>query len=196
MAVNLNRYGVSGNRKIRIHVLIIISIQIILSPHCSLIEPDHNFPIQKPHSYDPGSSTLDSIVVLEILKLNGISADKFSSVATVEKDWRIHSLRLRALGIDTLPDIICELGALDELDLANNKLRSLPDSIVRLKIIYADVRCSGPCGSADCCNTYLENGLVIKGNALCNVSSSISSWIDSQFGKKDYLQTDTSQRCF
>ncbi|HEX2956408.1 MAG TPA: leucine-rich repeat domain-containing protein [Chitinispirillaceae bacterium] len=139
---------------------------------------------------------MDSIVIFEILKLNGISPDKFSSVAKVEKDWRIHSLRLRGLGIDTLPNIIGELGALDELDLANNKLRSLPDSIVRLKIIYEAVRCSGPCGSSNCCSTYLENGLVIKGNALCNVSPSISGWIDSQFKKKDYLQADTTQRCF
>lgn len=45
MAVNFNLSGASENRKIRIHVLIIISVQILLVLHCSLIEPNHNFPV-------------------------------------------------------------------------------------------------------------------------------------------------------
>jgi hypothetical protein len=174
----------------------IILCNFLITLQCSLLGPDHYFPIQKPHSFDPGSSEKDSAVVFEILKMNDIPTEKFASVAIVDKDWRIHSLNLSKMGIDTLPESIGELGALDILDLSNNAIHILPDSIVNLKIIYPEKVCKSFQGRPEYCTTYVRNGLKLNDNFLCDVPEIISNWIDKHFEKNDYIKADTTQRCF
>jgi Leucine-rich repeat (LRR) protein len=61
------------------------------------------------------------------------------------------------MGIDTIPNEIGDLGALEHLDLSNNRLRSLPDSIIKIDIFYTYKLCQGQCGGSDCCWTESRN---------------------------------------
>lgn len=167
----------------------------LLLINCSLLAPEHDFENKKVHSYLPGSFTKDSLAVLAILKANQIPSEKFSYIVKIGMDQRVHSLNLSRMGIDTIPNEIGDLGALEHLDLSNNRLRSLPDSITKINIFYSYKLCQGPCGGSDCCRTESRNGLLIYNNSLCEVNSCISSWVDKQFKTKAYLQSDSTQLC-
>src|SRR5665647_808284 len=97
-----------GTSRLFWQMICLISLSVLVQ--CSIIEPDHEFSVKKPHSYDPGTSKNDSLTVLAILKVNNISADSFSSVVQIGSDWRVHSLDLSGMGIDTLPNEIGNLG--------------------------------------------------------------------------------------
>lgn len=165
---------------------------IFMLLQCSLLTPDHQFPVERPHTYDPGSAETDSASVYAILKANNIPLEYFESVVQIEWDWRVHELDLHNMQIDTLPDDIGNLGALDRLDLSNNNLKNLPDSIVKLKVFYQKDVCDG---IFDNCHPQTFNGLSISRNYLCSVSKTVSDWIDRQFDKKEYLPADSTQQC-
>jgi len=174
--------------------IVILLVQLVLS--CSILAPDHSFEIKRPHSFAPGSSTQDSLVVFMIMRLNDIPSGKFDSIARVKSDWRVHELNLSRLGIDTLPPEIGRLGALIKCDLSNNELRSLPDSIALLSIFRKDSTINHIPGSYSPGYTYrYVNQLTVSYNRLCHVSSGVSLWIDKQFNTTNYLQADTTQQC-
>jgi hypothetical protein len=162
--------------------------------HCSLLAPPHEFPVERPHSYDPGSAEMDTASVCAILKANNIPLKYFDSVVQIESDWRVHVLDLQGMKIDTISNVIGNMGALDHLDLSNNNLKNLPDSIVNLNVFYQHNVCDGSIFSNEC-RTETINGLIIKGNYLCAVSKTVSNWIDNQYGKKDYILSDSTQKC-
>jgi Leucine-rich repeat (LRR) protein len=140
---------------------------------------------------------MDSLTVFAIFKINNIPVNKFSSIVTVGDDWRVQSIDLSGYGIDTLPDEISNLGALEKLNISNNNLHSLPNSIIKLRIFYPYEYYGGGCSTySDCHFIDMLNGLTISGNSLCNVPSAISEWVDTQFKRKNYLHSDTTQRCW
>jgi hypothetical protein len=163
----------------------ILLFYIFMLLQCSLLIPEHEFPVERPHTYDPGSAEMDTASVYAILKANNIPLKYFDSVVQIEWDWRVHELDLHKMEIDTIPDDIGNLGALDRLDLSNNNLRNLPDSIVKLKVFYEQDVCDGIFDYT--CSLQTFNGLSVDHNYLCSASQSVSDWIDRQFGKKGYL---------
>ena len=174
------------------HLILVVSIIIVCVVSCSIVQPDHHFTKKIPHSYDFGSGTLDTLAVYAILEANDITADIFSTITRTGADLRIHSLDLSYLNIDTLPEEICSMGALEYVNLSHNKLSSLPDSIIKLRI-YRRVESYVQGGGGTYTNYY--NGLSIDHNRFCSVPPSISSWLDTQFKQTNYLKNDTTQVC-
>lgn len=160
--------------------LILIATFSLLSSHCGILEPDHEFRTTRVHSYEIGSPELDTAIILEILELNNISSDSFSSVATFRDDRRVHALNFSGYGLDTLPENIYLLGEVDTLDLSNNQLKTLPDAIVSMNFRNAFDRCADPCGGPDCCITYYRVDLNLDSNYLCSLSDTITSWLENQ----------------
>jgi Leucine-rich repeat (LRR) protein len=80
-----------------------------------------------------GSQTYtdDSLIVLEILRANGIDTIPVLSVAG-NSNGRVYSLNLGDRDIHVLPECLGELTELVYLDIVGNRLTSLPESIGQL----------------------------------------------------------------
>jgi hypothetical protein len=99
----------------------------------------------------------DTAAVRAILDTNGLTTVRVADV-TDTLDGRITALRLTRLDLSVLPATVGMLSRLAELDLHDNRLRALPDSIIGLDSLRS---------------------LSLDGNRLCTLSVALRTWADS-----------------
>jgi Leucine-rich repeat (LRR) protein len=170
----------------------VLTSVLLLITGCSLLSPEHEFP--PPLPLTAGSGEHDDSVITAIMRLNGLDENRSRYAVYRRDDSRVSSLTLAGLHIDTLPPEIGDLDALEELNLSDNDLSSLPVSIVKLHL-FSFWDSNGWIHPAGCPCTDSTNGLSIAGNRLCTVPDTVASWIDRQFSVPHYLATDTTQQC-
>lgn len=177
-----------------LRILIISLGQTIL--FCSLLTPEHQFTNRIRLSPAPGTGATDTAAVYAILEANDLPDTLFSSIVEIGEDLRVVGLNLSGRDIDTLPPVIGELASLGRLDLSENRLASLPESITRLYISMENIDEGWrPVDNYLRENPVFRNGLNIDNNMLCVVSDSVAKWLDWHFATVDYLAFDTTQQC-
>ncbi len=169
------------------------------------LQPGRNeMDARSPHDDPPQCDSLvcELAAVREILDLNDLQPVMPESVVTAEGD-HVVELRLRGMGIRTLPESIDKLIHLRVLDVGDNDLREFPRGIERLHRLVELVADSnalwtipGSIGTLDSLRrldlsfnqlqsvqetiTYLDlTYLDLSGNMLCNIGEFTEQWISA-----------------
>lgn len=153
----------------------------------------------------------DSTIIAALLRLNNLQNLQVSEVAVVDSNSkRIVSLALRGVGLkrlipeissldslksldvgfnelDFLPEGIWRLPVLWYLDLSNNNITRLPDSIVHLDLGKAVQDSNGL--------MHIIAGLCLDSNKLCSVPQPVAQWIDAKTSPFGTPTWRTTQRC-
>jgi len=167
---------------------------ILLCMQCGVLPLEHSFSEASitPHDFFDQINENDKAVLEKICMLNALSMDNIDTCLLVKSDHKIHELDLSNKELDTIPPAISQLTELEHLNLAGNRLHSLPDSIVNLTFPSSESTYSGGHHhySPPPIPVFLGN------NYLCSLSLQIEQWIQKyamQYRSID--QFYQSQKC-
>jgi Leucine-rich repeat (LRR) protein len=172
----------------RMHSKLFTSIGVILFACLSLL-PSCGNSISQSASQNLSPHQKDSIVVRNLLDLNGLNAINVLDVASPDTG-RITSIVAQYQEIDTISEEISQLNALRFLHLTYSSLKTLPNGIGNVNTLqYLNVS-HGKLTSlpASIINLNLPNlgqsnqmytGLFVENNSICNVSNEIKTWLNT-----------------